>query len=78
MSTPPCARHRFPPAIIRHAVWLHFRFALSCRDVERRDDSNQVYAPILARLRREIEAARELDDLFAGLRSSQSARAQIK
>ncbi len=28
------ARHRFPPAIIAHAVWLYFRFALSYRDVE--------------------------------------------
>ncbi len=28
------ARHRFPPAIIRHAVWLYFRFTLSFRDVE--------------------------------------------
>ena len=27
-------RHRFPPAIIGHAVWLYFRFALSDRDVE--------------------------------------------
>ena len=27
------SRHRFPPAIIRHAVWL-FRFTLSYRDVE--------------------------------------------
>ncbi len=27
-------RHRFPPAIIAHAVWLYFRFALSYRDVE--------------------------------------------
>ena len=26
-------RHRFPPAIIQHAVWLYFRFALSYRDV---------------------------------------------
>jgi len=33
--TPPCyKRHRFPPAIIGHAVWLYFRFALSYRDVE--------------------------------------------
>lgn len=23
-------RHRFPPAIIQHAVWLYFRFTLSC------------------------------------------------
>ena len=25
---------RFPPAIMQHAVWLCFRFALSYRDVE--------------------------------------------
>ena len=28
------ARHQFPPAIIRHAVWLYVRFSLSYRDVE--------------------------------------------
>jgi putative transposase len=28
------ARHQFPPAVIRHAVWLYMRFALSYRDVE--------------------------------------------
>lgn len=27
-------RHRFPAEIIRHAVWLYFRFSLSFRDVE--------------------------------------------
>ena len=27
-------RHQFPPDIIRHAVWLYFRFTLSIRDVE--------------------------------------------
>jgi putative transposase len=27
-------RHRFPPIIIQHAVWLYFRFSLSYRDVE--------------------------------------------
>ena len=27
-------RHRFPPAIIAHAVWLYFRFPLSFRLVE--------------------------------------------
>ena len=27
-------RHRFPADIIRHAVWLYFRFTLSFRDVE--------------------------------------------
>ena len=27
-------RHRFPPDVIRYAVWLYFRFTLSARDVE--------------------------------------------
>ena len=27
-------RHRLPPDVIRHAVWLYFRFTLSFRDVE--------------------------------------------
>ena len=27
-------RHRFPPEIIRHAIWLYLRFTLSYRDVE--------------------------------------------
>jgi putative transposase len=29
-----CARHQCPPDIIRHAVWLYYRFTLSYRDVE--------------------------------------------
>ena len=28
------ARHRLPPDVIRHAVWLYLRFTLSYRDVE--------------------------------------------
>jgi len=28
------SRHRFPPEIISHAVWLYFRFCLSFRDIE--------------------------------------------
>jgi hypothetical protein len=27
-------RHRFPPVVIQHAVWLYFCFTLSYRDVE--------------------------------------------
>ena len=27
-------RHGFSPDVIRHAVWLYFRFTLSLRDVE--------------------------------------------
>ena len=34
MRTISYSRHRFPPHIIRHAVWLYARFTLSYRDVE--------------------------------------------
>ena len=27
-------RHRYPPEIISHCVWLYFRFCLSFRDIE--------------------------------------------
>jgi transposase-like protein len=27
-------RYRFPPDVIRHAIWLYFRFTLRLRDVE--------------------------------------------
>ena len=27
-------RHRFPPEIIHHSVWLYARFTLSFRDIE--------------------------------------------
>src|ERR1700720_2862554 len=27
-------RHRFPPEMIQHAIWLYLRFTLSYRDVE--------------------------------------------
>jgi len=33
-ALPSYCRHRFPPAIIRHAVWVYLRFTLSYRDVE--------------------------------------------
>ena len=28
------ARHRFPPVVIQHTVWLYLRFTLSYRDLE--------------------------------------------
>lgn len=36
MNTSPVSyqRHRFPAAIIAHAVWLYYRFPLSLRFVE--------------------------------------------
>jgi transposase-like protein len=48
-------RHRFPPAITQHAVWLYLRFTLSYRDVEellavvRRSLSQPKPAPISTR-----------------------------
>ena len=30
----PYIRHRFPPEVISHAVWLYHRFTLSYRDIE--------------------------------------------
>ena len=33
-NTPNYQRHRFPPTIISHAVWLYHRFRSSFRDVE--------------------------------------------
>src|SRR5436189_3053586 len=34
MAPPSYRRHRFPPEIIQHAIWLYLRFTLSYRDVE--------------------------------------------
>ena len=36
MQTPSirCKRHRFPPSIIAHEVWLYLRFNLRLREVE--------------------------------------------
>ena len=58
-------RHRFPPVIIQHAVWLYLRFTLSYRDVEELlagrglDISYETvrcwvlkFGPLIARLRR--------------------------
>jgi len=34
MTSLSCRGHRFPAAIIRHAIWLYLRFTLSYRGVE--------------------------------------------
>ena len=44
-------RHRFPPDVIRQAVWLYFRFTLSLRDVEEMVD--------LPEWRNEVASARD-------------------
>src|SRR5437868_3123500 len=34
MDQPSYRRHRFPPPVIQHAIWLYLRLTLSYRDVE--------------------------------------------
>lgn len=34
MSQISYTRHRFPPEIIQHSVWLYYRFSISLHDVE--------------------------------------------
>ena len=57
-------RHRFPPEIIQHAIWLYLRFTLSYRDVEE----------LLAERGLDIsyETVRRLHWLFRGLLSVHS------
>src|SRR6202047_4346319 len=43
-------RHRFPPPIIQHAIWLYLRFTLSYRDVE---ELLAEFGPVVARRLRE-------------------------
>ncbi len=47
-------RHRFPPEIIRHSIWLYARFTLSFRDV---DDEGEVL-DFLVQSRRNAKAAK--------------------
>ena len=42
------ARHQFPPAIIRHAVWVYVRLTLSYRDVEDLLAERGLDAPVIA------------------------------
>jgi len=41
-------RHRFPPEVIRYAVWLYFRFTLSFRDVEGSCQADANISPVWA------------------------------
>jgi transposase-like protein len=57
-------RHRFPPVIIQHAVWLYLRFTLSYRDVEellwRAVDHEGEVLDMLVQRRRDSRAALRL------------------
>jgi len=43
-------RHRFPPEIIQHAVWLYYRFNMSSHDIEGLLAERGVSMPISAQL----------------------------
>lgn len=73
------ARHRFPPEVIRRAVWLYLRFTLSYRDVEdllaERGPmvSNELirrwvlkFGPIIAKNRPKAHSQWHLDEMVAG------------
>jgi transposase-like protein len=55
-------RHRFPPVIIRHAIWLYLRFTLSYRDVEELLAERGLEPTELRR--RIADTARQLIDLY--------------
>ena len=67
-------RHRFPPVVIQHAVWLYLRFTLSCRDVEesprraRARHFPRCYRPLrrLARPRDRSTKERPIDSAILG------------
>ena len=46
-------QHRFPPDVIRQAVWLYFRFTLSLREVEEMLDNHRAENSHLLIRRRE-------------------------
>ena len=69
-------RHRFPPVVIQHAVWLYLRFTLSYRDVEELlaerglDISYESlrswvlkFGPLIARRRRQVRLGRAIDGI---------------
>ena len=53
-------RHRFPPQIIAHAVWLYARFNLSLREVE----TEQILTPrtVVHMLQESLTVSQALDD----------------
>src|SRR6266849_2180713 len=70
-------RHRFPPVVIQHAVWLYLRFTLSYRDVEdllaerRLDISYETirswvlkFGPVIARRLRRRRPRRATDGIW--------------
>jgi transposase-like protein len=54
-----CKRHRFPPAIIAHAVWAYFRFPLSLRLVKEMLHERGIVVSYETVRRRAIEFGRD-------------------
>ena len=85
-------RHRFPPEVIQHAIWLYVRFTLSYRDVEELlaerglDISYETvrrwvlkFGPAIARWASDLGRGRTIgrDTFYARLILPQIARAEI-
>jgi transposase-like protein len=58
------AHHRFPPDVIRHAVWLYLRFTLSCRDVEEQMAERGLDNLPLQRPRDSVQELRKLSQII--------------
>ena len=58
-------RHRFPPGVIRHAVWLYFRLTLSFREV---DDEGEVLDLVVQKRRHTGVALKLLQRLLRNQR----------
>ena len=58
-------RQRFPPDVIRQAVWLYFRFTLSLRDVDAAL-SQQLFDVAQAEREPHVEHHHEPNDLGRG------------
>jgi transposase-like protein len=58
------AHHRFPPDVIRHAVWLYLRLRLSYRDVEEQMAERGLDNLALQRPRDSVQELRRLSQII--------------
>ncbi len=64
-------RHRFPPDVIRYAVWLYYCFMMSLRDV---DKEGEAFDILVRKRRNKAAALKLLRKLFKKVLSKQMHR----